>query len=346
MSNKKDIVYDTLRHEEVEICGLQEVNLKKDYPVNLIASKDYKIEIEKHKHLARTAIVIKNNIEYVRREDLETEDTSVVIIDTKTVNAYRIINVYRNFAPPNNQSQKDHFAAQLLVIKNALRELNGINPILIGDFNLDEKKKYSTDYRNKHLFEQLNVLTDELHLIQLIKEPTWQRIVNNTLRESTLDHLYVTNPTLIENINLKTPIIGDHKLILFNAKGIKKSDPPIIKRNWQKYTSLKLNDLLSKITFEIEADKVQDIWNKFESTILPVVDSLIPYEPFVENTALKTTEPSPIIKRKINLRKKLLKQSKILKTNALRDRIKNLNVEIKRHFLIKQDRYGPVSRLL
>ena len=336
MSNKKDIVYDTLRHEEVEICGLQEVNLKKDYPVNLIASKDYKIEIEKHKHLARTAIVIKNNIEYVRREDLETEDTSVVIIDTKTVNAYRIINVYRNFSPPNNQSQKDHFAAQLLVIKNALRELNGINPILIGDFNLDEKKKYSTDYRNKHLFEQLNVLTDELHLIQLIKEPTWQRIVNNTLRESTLDHLYVTNPTLIENINLKTPIIGDHKLILFNAKGIKKSDPPIIKRNWQKYTSLKLNDLLSKITFEIEADKVQDIWNKFESTILPVVDSLIPYEPFVENTALKTTEPSPIIKRKINLRKKLLKQSKILKTNALRDRIKNLNVEIKRHFLIKK----------
>ena len=169
MSNKKDIVYDTLRHEEVEICGLQEVNLKKDYPVNLIASKDYKIEIEKHKHLARTAIVIKNNIEYVRREDLETEDTSVVIIDTKTVNAYRIINVYRNFAPPDNQSQKDHFAAQLLVIKNALRELNGINPILIGDFNLDEKKKYSTDYRNKHLFEQLNVLTDELHLILLTR---------------------------------------------------------------------------------------------------------------------------------------------------------------------------------
>ena len=121
MSNKKDTVYDTLRHEEVEICGLQEIDLKKDYPVNLIASKDYKIEIEKLTHLARTAIVIKNNIEYVRRDDLETEDTSVVIIDTKTVNAYRIINVYRNFSPPNNQSQKDHFAAQLLVKKRFKR---------------------------------------------------------------------------------------------------------------------------------------------------------------------------------------------------------------------------------
>ena len=82
-----------------------------------------------------------------------------------------------------------------------------------------------------------------------------------------------------------------------------------MKRIWQYYTSLKLNDLLSNLTFEIEADGVQDIWNKFETTIFPVIDKLVPYEPFVKNATIKTHEPSPIIKRKMNLRKKLVKQS-------------------------------------
>ena len=81
ISNKRDMVYDTLRHEKIDICALQEVDLKKDYPTKLLASTDYKIEIEKHKHQARTAVIIKNNIDYTRRDDLETEDTSVIIID-------------------------------------------------------------------------------------------------------------------------------------------------------------------------------------------------------------------------------------------------------------------------
>ena len=117
------MVYDTLRHEKIDICALQEVDLKKDYPTKLLASTDYKIEIEKHKHLARTAVIIKNNIDYTRREDLETEDTTVIIIDINAGFKYRIINVYRQSNPPNNQNQSEHFAAQLHIIKNFLEKL-------------------------------------------------------------------------------------------------------------------------------------------------------------------------------------------------------------------------------
>ena len=49
IKNKKDYVYDTIRNEKIDICLLQEVEIKKDYPTELLSSTDYKIEIEKHK---------------------------------------------------------------------------------------------------------------------------------------------------------------------------------------------------------------------------------------------------------------------------------------------------------
>ena len=179
-------------------------------------------------------------------------------------------------------------------------------------------------------------LTDEKNLIQLLKDATWQRIINNDLKDSILDHLYVTNPTLIHDIVLKTPLIGDHKLITFKAQGNPLPPEIIMKRNWQNYTSTKLNELLSTINFDIEADLVQDIWNRFEAALLPVIDDLIPYAPFIENTTVKSSEPSKKIKQKINMRKKLLKLIKTQKTNELRNQIKILNIEIKRHFQIKK----------
>ena len=44
----------------------------------------------------------------------------VIIIDINAGFKYRIINVYRQFNPPNNQNQSEHFAAQLLIIKKCL----------------------------------------------------------------------------------------------------------------------------------------------------------------------------------------------------------------------------------
>ena len=322
IKNKKDYVYDTIRSEKIDICLLQEVEIKKDYPTELLSSADYKIEIEKHKHLARTAIVIKNNLAYERREDLELDDTSVIIIDINAKTNYRIINLYRQFSPPNNLTQTEHFKIQLSILKLAANNLNGRNLIILGDFNLDDRKRYCTEYRNKHLFEQLVTTIDEIKLIQIIETPTWQRIVNNDLRESILDHLYVTDPNIIHNITMQTPLIGDHKLITFCALGTPTPPNIVMKRSWQFYTKEKLNERISQVNFDIMADSVQDIWNKFENVILPIIDELAPYVPFIDNTTVNSIAPCKIVKRKINLRNKLLKKLKTLKTNTLRDRIK------------------------
>ena len=67
LKNKKDIVFDTLREEKIELCLLQEVEIKKDYISNLLSTRDHKIEVEQSTTKARSAIVIKNTLEYTRR---------------------------------------------------------------------------------------------------------------------------------------------------------------------------------------------------------------------------------------------------------------------------------------
>ena len=64
LQNKKDYVVETLRKENIDICMLQDAEIKKDYPVNILSSVDYKIEVEKFTLKARCAALIKNNIHY------------------------------------------------------------------------------------------------------------------------------------------------------------------------------------------------------------------------------------------------------------------------------------------
>ena len=96
------------------------------------------------------------------------------------------------------------------------------------------------------------------------------------------------DPTIINDAILITPLLGDHKLITFTYKGA--PQPPIIiyKRNWQNYTPGKLIESLTKAIFEIEADGLQDIWNRFESLLMPIIDDLAPLSPFMENITLKS----------------------------------------------------------
>ena len=70
-------------------------------------------------------------------------------------------------------------------------------------------------------------------------------------------------------------------------------------------------------------------------TLVPIIDNLAPLEPFFYNCSSNSLKPSHAIKRKINLRKKLLKSLKSNLSNKLRDHVKNLNVEIKNHFVYK-----------
>ena len=84
--------------------------------------------------------------------------------------------------------------------------------------------------------------------------------------------------------------------------------------------------------FDIETSNVQDTWNLFENILINVIDKLAPLKPFTKLSKIDPKSTPNVIKRKINLHRKLLNKQKSNHSNILRDRIANLNFEIKLHF--------------
>ena len=156
LKNKKDYVYETLNNENIDICLLQEVEIRTDYPLTLLSSKNYKIEVENSSQKARCAIAIKKTLNYTRREDLEGIDLSICVIDVNGTINYRIVNFYHLFNPPNNLNQSQHFQEQLTKISGMFNDLGERKILIGGDFNLDDSKRYAPDYRYKHLFDLQN----------------------------------------------------------------------------------------------------------------------------------------------------------------------------------------------
>ena len=113
LSNKKDYVYKTLNSDNIDICLFQEVEIDKNIYIKNLTSKNYCLEVETITEKARCAVALKNDVAFVRRNDLEDIDLSMIVIDINNTVKYRIINIYRQFNPPNNNTQLEHFLLQL-----------------------------------------------------------------------------------------------------------------------------------------------------------------------------------------------------------------------------------------
>ena len=70
LANKKEYVVSTIKKEEIDICMMQETEIKRDYDRKLLTDKEYKIEVEVSTDKSRCATFIKNGIDYERRSDL------------------------------------------------------------------------------------------------------------------------------------------------------------------------------------------------------------------------------------------------------------------------------------
>ena len=155
--NKKDYVVNTMNKEKIDICMMQETEIKKDYDVKLLTDRNYKIELEVTTNKSRCATFIKNGIDYERRGDLEGIDNHLVIIDFNVSNPYRAINIYRSFNPPNAKTQLQHFQGQLELVRNAITNLGHRKVVLGGDFNVDYNRIEDLSYRNKQLCDVLSL---------------------------------------------------------------------------------------------------------------------------------------------------------------------------------------------
>ena len=78
---------------------------------------------------------------------------------------------------------------------------------------------------------------------------------------------------------------------------------------------------------------IQCYWNKIEEIIIRIVDKLAPITKYVDNVTSKSKTPL-LIKRKLSQRKRLLRRLKQNPSEDLKIRMKNLNAEIKSHYII------------
>ena len=176
LKNKKDLVKGIIIENKIDVLCLQETELEINLNHNLMSFPGFNNESEINTSRSRVGIYVSSKLDYVRRSDLEGIDSHLVIIDIKAKTRLRIINLYRSFNPPDNQTARSFFRKQLIVLKQALKE----NTILMGDFNLDWKKNLAT-YAFKNYFDDLEATLGDMNLTQLISFPTWSRVVNNEL---------------------------------------------------------------------------------------------------------------------------------------------------------------------
>ena len=306
LQNKKDYVDYKLNEESIDICGLQECEIPPSLDDNNLTLKNYKVELEDNQRKKRTGFLIHNNINYERKRNLEEQNTNLVIIDLNGEINYRVINIYRSFAPERNATPTENFLNQLRIIKNAFTDSPSRTHIILGDFNLDFNKIHINSYPFAHLFDQLLTTFDPLGLHQLINFETWSRFVNGVKRFSIIDHIYTNHPELFSNITSTLTDVGDHRLISCNIMARKIADTTILKRDWRRYNKDILVNKLQNVNFNLNSNNVQEAWNHFENVIINVIDDIVPIVPFVNNSVKEKL--SPTLKNLLNKKKRLLKK--------------------------------------
>ena len=327
LQNKKFFVQQTILTENIDVCCMQETEIKCDYPIELLTFPGYAIEVELNEVKSRVSFYINERVKYTRRNDLEGINSNLIIIDINGIKPVRLINIYRSFRPQENITAREKFKYQLGLIKDAMNS----NTILVGDFNIDYFKKFDVDYVHKNLFRDFDESLSDFGLAQLIDFATWSRLIENTLKSSILDHIYSTDCTNISSINSIKPTFGDHLLVSFAINFTK--NPPITctKRDWRKYSKENLLSALSVLDWNIQIENVQDFWNVFENMLINVVDAIVPLTDFVNNIA-KNTKPPKEVTNMLNVRKRYLKQFRSNPSTALKLKIGILDKSIRLFF--------------
>ena len=179
--HKKDYVRSILQENNIDILTLQETELSQEIEPNVLQIMDYVVEIDENNQKRRVVTYVKNTIMYKRRYDLEKANLHTIILDVGIISTTRIISIYRTFKPQDNSSPRENFRNQLNVINAATTN----STILLGDFNLDDHRRFQVDYAQRMLFQDFEEILGHHHFIQHVKEPTWERVIENQTKNST-----------------------------------------------------------------------------------------------------------------------------------------------------------------
>jgi hypothetical protein len=156
-------------------------------------------------------------------------------------------------------------------------------------------------------------------------------MIGGCLKQSVLDHIYTSNPTLFSNTRSIAPTFGDHLIVLIDLVVTPTIERFVWRRDWRFYNASRLSAMLSEVDWSINVPDVQQFWNLFEIRLLSVIDVIAPYTKFC-NYKVSPAKVNTKIKTLLNTRKNLLKKIKVKPFVILKAKMRSLDSNIKFHF--------------
>jgi hypothetical protein len=150
---------------------------------------------------------------------------------------------------------------------------------------------------SRSLFRDFDEIIGHHQYTQHVTETTWERVIENRVKSSVMNHIYSTNSTSVKKVTYKDTSYGDHRLVLMRTSDVAKIERSVIRRrSWRKYSSELLVEELRKVKWQTEIENIQELWNSFEQEITTVVDKIAPLEEI--NTFINRGKNSAILRRK------------------------------------------------
>ena len=170
-----------------------------------------------------TAIYIRDGLPFKTQSDLMNNTLENCMVEILRPMAKKLF-ICCAYRAPNNPVEN-----YITELENVIHKLpNNSEFILLGDFNIDLSKN-----NRSHFKRLLNNLSCQLHLHQLITEPT--RITETS--QTTIDLIFVNNTQRIVRSGVIPCALSDHPLVfcVFKA-GVTKAPPRIIEyRSYKRY---------------------------------------------------------------------------------------------------------------
>ena len=328
LCNKVQYVKQLLYQAELDVLFLQETEIPRVFDHSLLDIDGYVTEYCVSTEKIRTVVYIKNDIAYERR--MEKVDTNVLMLDLGNKYDFeQLAGVYRPFKMMANINRLSHFKIQIKELTDFMNTNKNI--LVCGDFNLDYNKKDVQNYAQSRLYEEWTEATIAFDLVQTIREDTWTRTCQGTVRTSLLDHAYTNAVDMIQEVGVTKMEISDHALITITTKGDVREEKEsyFTYTCWKNYSKQKLLEELDKFDFKaMETGTAEQMADKFDQVLGSIRDGLL-IEKTVKRRKGDGIYPSHVLQMKRKL-KNMHKRAKQAKNADLLSRCRKFEKEIRR----------------
>ena len=326
ISNKLHHIENLLSTKNIDILFIQEAEISNQTDTAFYRINGYNFTCSNTilNGKSRLCCYTKENLKMVKNE---ITNNTLELISIKIANT-TLNGIYRPFKIPYHNNQMEYMTELIDELEKTPKTKY---ELLIGDFNLDLQKKTNQNYQLRNLFDKLDEYTDSRYMINIKTEPTWQRIFLNSLKESTLDHVYTNHIPMIKRTLNERQCISDHNLILVQttheSEVLSKSNK-IKVMDWSKYDAeiLKIN-IHENIPMNMNLLDTQDFLSQLNQIILTQFDKQVEIK-MIRRKYIGEAFSIKMIKLR-RRRNQLYKRFKKKPSESMKLKIKNLEAIIK-----------------